>query len=195
MIPASTIWNTGVKYENSIFHRQKFVYRVQRGCRIIPVPCEPCTIHASLFPYNCVDETFECSIYPWNSSSPTTTATSFKDILYQTVYNYMVNNSIPVSCLNNNSNTLITDWYLVLSVGGTVLINEKVYTGFGLLQAPTNSDWLNYLNTYLPNVINYGYNYFFDEDMLYFYNAGCEATNQNKQFQLNIGLDFSINCN
>jgi hypothetical protein len=34
-IPASTIWNTGTRIENSIFHRQKFVYRMQRGC--IPV--------------------------------------------------------------------------------------------------------------------------------------------------------------
>jgi hypothetical protein len=31
-IPASTIWNTGTRIENSIFHRQKFVYRLQRGC-------------------------------------------------------------------------------------------------------------------------------------------------------------------
>jgi hypothetical protein len=31
-IPASTIWNTGTRIENSIFHRQKFVYRMQRGC-------------------------------------------------------------------------------------------------------------------------------------------------------------------
>ena len=35
-IPASTIWNTGTNYENSIFHRQKFIYRRQVGCRDIP---------------------------------------------------------------------------------------------------------------------------------------------------------------
>jgi hypothetical protein len=40
MVPATTIWNTGVKYENSIFHRQKFVWRRQSGCQIIPVPCK-----------------------------------------------------------------------------------------------------------------------------------------------------------
>ena len=34
-MPASAIWNTGTKFENSIFHRQKFVYRMQRGCQII----------------------------------------------------------------------------------------------------------------------------------------------------------------
>jgi len=33
-IPATTIWNTGTKFENSIFHRQKFVYRRQRMCQI-----------------------------------------------------------------------------------------------------------------------------------------------------------------
>jgi hypothetical protein len=32
VIPATTIWNTGTRFENSIFHRQKFVYRPQRGC-------------------------------------------------------------------------------------------------------------------------------------------------------------------
>jgi len=49
MIPATTIWNTGVKYENSIFHRQKFVWRRQRGCEIIPVPCKPCELTTNLF--------------------------------------------------------------------------------------------------------------------------------------------------
>jgi hypothetical protein len=44
MVPATTIFNTGVKFENSIFHRQKFVWKRQRGCQIITVeetnPCE-----------------------------------------------------------------------------------------------------------------------------------------------------------
>jgi hypothetical protein len=31
-IPATTLWNTGTRFENSIFHRQKFIYRPQRGC-------------------------------------------------------------------------------------------------------------------------------------------------------------------
>lgn len=34
-IPATTIWNTGTKFENSIFHRQKFIYRMQKGCQIV----------------------------------------------------------------------------------------------------------------------------------------------------------------
>jgi hypothetical protein len=34
-VPATTIWNTGTKFENSIFHRQKFIYRMQKGCQIV----------------------------------------------------------------------------------------------------------------------------------------------------------------
>ena len=37
-VPATTIWNTGTRFENSIFHRQKFIYRPQRGC--LPVVSE-----------------------------------------------------------------------------------------------------------------------------------------------------------
>jgi hypothetical protein len=36
MVPATTIWNTGIRMENSIFHRQKFVWRRQEGCEIVP---------------------------------------------------------------------------------------------------------------------------------------------------------------
>jgi hypothetical protein len=38
MVPATTLWNTGTKMENSIFHRQKFQWKRQRGCQIILVP-------------------------------------------------------------------------------------------------------------------------------------------------------------
>ena len=36
MVPATTIWNTGIRMENSIFHRQKFVWRRQEGCKLVP---------------------------------------------------------------------------------------------------------------------------------------------------------------
>lgn len=39
-VPATTIWNTGTRFENSIFHRQKFIYRPQRGCLTVTIPIE-----------------------------------------------------------------------------------------------------------------------------------------------------------
>ena len=49
MIPSSTIWNGGVRFENTQFNRQKFVYRRQRGCQIIPVPCKNCWLECYIF--------------------------------------------------------------------------------------------------------------------------------------------------
>jgi hypothetical protein len=56
MVPATTIWNTGVKLENSILQKQKFVYRRQRGCQIVPVPVEPCYIIGNIFNFSCAAE-------------------------------------------------------------------------------------------------------------------------------------------
>ena len=87
MVPATTIWNTGVKLENSVFHRQKYVYRRQQGCEIIPVPCETCNATGPLFSYDCNYETISCSIYPWDNGL--TSVPSFGDVLYQTLNNYL----------------------------------------------------------------------------------------------------------
>jgi hypothetical protein len=62
VVPATTLWLTGQKMENSVFHRQKFVWRRQRGCAIIPVECIPCIYNGQPFAYDCIDQTLECNI-------------------------------------------------------------------------------------------------------------------------------------
>lgn len=189
MIPATTIWLAGTKYENSIFHRQKFVYRVQRGCQLVPVPCVPCTIKGIIFPNNCVDETIECYLYPWDNPKYINLQ-SFKDVLNQTLNNYINNNSL----VNCNTNTLITDWYLDLRLDSQVLIQEKFYTGIGPLDVPTSTTWVNAINNYLPNLLNYGMDYLVSGNTLYVSNSGCEPYFTNKQIQLNVGLNLTISC-
>jgi hypothetical protein len=191
MIPATTIWQTGTKFENSIFHRQKFVYRYQRGCQIIPVPCEPCIIEGSLFPYDCVLESISCPIYPWLNGNPL--VNSFSDVLYQSLVKYLATQSKSINdCLTN---TLITDWYIDLRIDSNILIQQKIYTGFGLIDIPTNDYWINQLNIYLQDLVYSGYDYIIQDNILTLFNLGCEPFNANKNFQLNIGLDFKITCN
>lgn len=38
MIPATTIWTSGVRYENTPFHRQKYVYKRRLGCVVGEIP-------------------------------------------------------------------------------------------------------------------------------------------------------------
>jgi hypothetical protein len=60
-VPATTLWTTGIKFENSIFHRQKFIYRRQRGCqtatRRIPNPIAYGTLQST----ECVTHNYEIS--------------------------------------------------------------------------------------------------------------------------------------
>jgi hypothetical protein len=181
MIPATTIWMAGTKFENSIFHRQKFVYRLQRGCPIIPVPCDPCYFITSLFNYNCFDESVNCDLYP---------AQPFNVILSDIVNNYQSSNSL--TC---DITSLKTNWYLNLKLDNQTLINELIYTGNGGLDVPTNQIWENSLENYLPQLIEQGMYYSISGNSLYIYNSGCDSYLNNKNLKINIALDFSISCN
>jgi len=64
MIPATTIWQGGVRFENSILHKQKFVYRRQRGCQIVQQPKNPCKSTSNIFSFNGYSESVNFFIYP-----------------------------------------------------------------------------------------------------------------------------------
>lgn len=49
-VPATTIWNTGTKFENSVFHRQKFVYRRQRGCQVSTISTPSSVVSGPILP-------------------------------------------------------------------------------------------------------------------------------------------------
>jgi len=49
-IPATTIWNTGTKFENSVFHRQKFIYRRQKGCNNVTEFSQGPSVVGQVFP-------------------------------------------------------------------------------------------------------------------------------------------------
>lgn len=187
MIPATTIWNGGVKYENSIFHRQKVAYRIQRCCRPILLPCTPCSLNGPIFSNDCTDETLDCPIYPW-ADGPSLVQ-SFKDILYQTVNDYITQNNLTCSL-----NTLITDWYIQISLENNIVLNQYIYTGYGLLDAPTDTYWKQQLLQYLPSISDQYLTYFLNGDYLYVSNAGCEPLFTDKKIKLNVGLDFKIFC-
>lgn len=191
MVPATTIWNTGVKLENSVFHRQKFVYRRQQGCEIVPVPCEPCIATGPLFSYNCTYETINTPIYPWLNGG--TSVPSFSDVLYQTLNNYL--DSVDLSLNDCDSNSLLSQWFVDIKLNGTQLIQYQFYTGYGLTDFPTQSQWLNALQTVLPQLNNYNLGYYINNSTLYVQSLLCGQQLQNQNFELNVGINFSISCN
>lgn len=189
MIPASTIWNGGVKYENSIFHRQKFVYRRQRGCQIVPVPCENCLLECNFFSSDCIDETVECSIYPWVNGG---LINSFSSVLQDRLTACARNNNIAVSDINMN--TLQTEWYVDIYFDNSQIKKEKFFDGFGN-DTPTNAQWVTALEEVLPYLFNFDLNYAINGTNLTITNTGCRSNFGNQTFTLNVGINFTFSLN
>ena len=194
MVPATTLWNNGIKYENSIFHRQKFVYRRQRGCQIIPVPCVPCIAEDSLFSYDCSYGLYSCSIVPANNG-PTQIIgglTPFTQILYQTLTTYLRNNGIPVGdCILNS---LISEWFVDIRINGGNLVRYPFFTGYGINQAPSETEWVSAIIDSLNGLNDNGYYGYVENKRLYIRTLGCVFGISTIPIELNVGINLSISC-
>jgi len=188
LLPSSTIWMGGQKMENSAFHRQKVVWRRQRGCEIIPVSCVPCEFDGQILGYDCIDQTISCGIYPWIEDSSTSTAGNFQQMLTDVVA--QVSSAYTVC----DANTIISDWYVDLRLDNTILVQEKFFIGYGGNDVPTNSDWINGLDEKLEYLYQDGLNYFINGNTITIANSSCYDDFTNKRLYLNVGIDITINC-
>jgi hypothetical protein len=190
MVPATTIWNGGVRLENSIFHKQKFVYRRQRGCEFIPVSVDPCFIISGIFDYTCNTEHAEFDIYPWNNGD--IDVSSFLDILGN-----RVNNMLSQSGLTLNqcyANSVLSNWYVDLKINGQQIIKEPFYIGYGITDTPSAIQWRLALIQYLPQLINYQYAYVLNGNRLTITNLLCLDNTTPTSVSLDIGINININC-
>jgi len=190
MIPATTIWNTGTKLENSIFQRQKFVYRRQRGCQFVPVPVEPCYIISNIFDFTCASEYVDFYILPWLNGD--VSVSNFDGILANRVSSYLATQGLSLNdCIQNSTQT---QWIVDLRIGSDIIIQETFYSGYGYTDVPTNTMWRNALIQYLPNLYDYGYTYFLNGNLLTITSLTCEPRNLKDLVSLNVGINLSINC-
>jgi len=188
MLPASTLWMGGQKMENSVFHRQKVVWRRQRGCEIIPVECIPCTFEGQILGYDCIDQTVTCGVYPWVEPTSTSTAGNFQQMLTDTV------TQVTSSYTTCNQNTIVSQWYVDLRLDNTILVQEKFYTGYGGNDVPSNSDWITALDEKLELLYQDGLNYFINGNTIIIANSSCYDDFTNKRLYLNVGIDLTISC-
>jgi hypothetical protein len=191
MIPASTLWQGGTRLENSVLHRQKFVYRRQRGCIIQTKFVDPCRKTASLVNYGANDEKVTLSIYPWFNAS--TTVTSFSAILNKQVEELLVENGTTIS-LCNGINTLRTEWYVDIKIGETQLIQYKFYDGVGLNGYPTDGQWKLALKNSLPDLLNYNLWFNLNGNNLTITNLTNQTLYLSDNLTLDVGININVNC-
>ena len=190
MVPATTIWNTGVKFENSIFQRQKFVYRRQRGCQFVPVPANPCFVIDSIFDYNCATEYVDFNIFAWLNGD--VSVTNMQSILANRVNAMLATQNLTLS--NCVQNSVQSTWYVCLKIGTETVINYQFYQGYGYTDVPSNTAWRNALIASLPAIYSYGFTYFLNGNNLRISSLSCSTRNINQTVQLNACINIGINC-
>ena len=192
-VPATTIWNTGTKFENSVFHRQKFVYRRQRGCQVSTISTPSSVVTGPIEPP--APEFTSTVTYP---STPVVNCTGTQTSwVYQIGYKtkYLYNGQIHrISITSNNSNTyncgqqftqeewesFVNDFIIQGNVSQIIVVNES-----------TNE------TTYPQSVVDTGFEFNLDS------NGNIITTVINPEFEpipgtfpfSNFGLSYSFQAN
>ena len=199
MIPASTIWNSGVKYENSIFHRQKMVWRRQEGCQLIPAPCQPCELITNIYRKDCPIQELVCDKYPWDGKIQT-----FDALLGRVLTNYLSDNGYQLNdCVLN---TLTTNWFVELYIDDVLVVDTPFFDGIGYLtpslSSPSTGDWDTALTQSLNDLKTFGYDYYYFEEptdlvtsKVAVYNPICSISEEGVNFKINVGININILCN
>jgi hypothetical protein len=191
MIPATTIWQGGIKYENSVLHKQKFPYRRQRGCKVLSnvIPGTPCSITSTIFINSQNVRRVTLNVFPWNNNN--VGVSSFSGILNNRLNVLATNNNVLNNTLNYNS--LESKWYVELRLGSQILIQTLFYTGHGPNDVPTNNDWKVALNNALPSIVQYNLNYFLNGNNLTITTLTSSGQVLNQNITLNVGIQLNIN--
>ena len=190
MVPATTIWTSGVKFENSVLHKQKFVYRRQRGCQFVPVLVNPCQLISSLFDFSCAREIVDFSIYPWLNGD--VTVSNFSSILNNRLDAYLLSEGLTLNdCILNS---LKSTWYVDVRLSNQILIQQQFYVGYGITDVPTDELWRTSMINSLPQLTSFSLGYNLDGNILTVYNLTMTPFNIGENFSVNVGINLEISC-
>lgn len=182
MIPASTIWTGGQKMENNVLQRQKFVWRRQRGCEFITIPCVPCVYKGQLFGYDCTNQYVQCDI----------TISSFQNILNQSISE--VANSGGYNVSDCDLSTTESEWYVDIRLEDEILTQNKFYNGYGSTDIPNETQWFDGVEAGLKYLYQEGLYYTLNESVLTISNIGCNDNFTDKRLRVSIGVNVNLNC-
>jgi len=184
MVPASTLWTAGQKFENSAFDRHKVVWRKQRGCEIIPlgVPCIPCQLTGPIFTYDCVTQSISCDLSVDDMSL----------LLNQVIETTLTSNGYVLSDCDTNS--LTSNWKGQMLLGSTLIQEWEFFNGFGTSQVPTEDSWIDSVLQVISGVTTFGLVYTYEDNIVQVSNAGCDSIFGEDSFTISIKIDINITC-
>jgi hypothetical protein len=147
--------------------------------------------NGQLFSYDCNYQYVTTNIFPWVSES--SGVSSFSDVLYNVLNTYLNSQNILLSdCLSNSLNSF---WSVEIKINGVVLVTLPFFSGVGTTQVPNNSQWRSTVNLALSQLLGFSYYYFFVGNVVTIYNLLCPPTQNLVAVDINVGINFIIECN
>ena len=200
MIPATTLWMGGLKLENSIFHKQKYVYK-----RVKPI----CTVGS--IPKNITFSDIQISLLTAiTSGDEYITSPIFSDICikngismvatplesFPVILGNAIGSTIEEFDLSCDGSNVLTSWYSEIILNSTIVAKVKFYDGIGNDDVPTNQLWETSLINALYNLYYYDINYTTPIDgVIKFVDLDCvDEIAENKLLTINVGIDVNIIC-
>ena len=151
----------------------------------------PSEAMGQLFSFDCNYQSVTTNIYPWSVS--VNGVTSFSDILFQLVNDYLTTQNLVLDECSTNS--LISQWFVQISVNDVVKVNNSFFNGTTMSQVPNDNQWRNALVIGLNQFLNDGFFYFFVGNQVTIYNLKCENNLSTQKLDINVGINFTIQCN
>ena len=182
VIPASTLWNGGMKLDNNIFHRQKIVWRRQRGCQLVPEPCTPCYFNGQLFSYDCIDETFTCDL---------------SNVDFNQTLNDAINDAILENNLNINDcmlNSLTSEWIIDISINNNSIYNSVFYNGFGDIDIPNKNNLENAISDGESTLNMESLSFIREDDIFMLKSIVCDDIFSNQIVSFTISINLNMVC-
>ena len=144
-----------------------------------------------LFSYDCNYQYITTNIFPW--ATETSGVSSFSDVLYNVLNTYLNTQNILLSDCSTSS--LNSSWYVEIKINGFVLVTVPFFNGVGTTQVPNNSQWRTAVNLALSQLLSSSYYYLFVGDVVTIYNLLCPPSQDLVAVDINVGINFTIECN
>ena len=168
--------------ENNVLQRQKVVWRRQRGCEIIPIPCIPCVYNGQLLPTDCAKQELSCDIRIDN----------YQTVLINSVTTAAVNEGYTINdCLLD---TLTSKWYVDVRLTGVVLAQDLFYSGYGGTDIPTEQQWITAVDETFDDLQSQGLGYDISGTTINVYSKDCSDDLRGKKLDINVGVNVNIKC-
>jgi hypothetical protein len=198
MMPATTLWMGGIRYENSVFHKQKYAYkRVIKDDGYYPqdIATNIASISA-LTPILVGDEYITSPIFSDICIKNGISLVATPRDSFQVILGNAIGSTVEEYNITCDTNNVLTSWYSEIILDGEVIAKVKFYDGIGNDDVPTVEQWDNSLISALTNLFYYDINYNIPiNGVIHFVDLDCvDDIAENKLLTINVGIDVNIIC-